>query len=95
MNKSELTETLAQKQKLTNSEAAKIINTLLNSMSEALGNGENVEIRGFGSFSVREYDSYTGRNPKTGEKVTVKLKKLPYFKVGKGLREALNGHQDK
>ena len=95
MNKSELTETLAQKQKLTNSEAAKIINTLLNSMSEALGNGENVEIRGFGSFSVREYDSYTGRNPKTGEKVTVKPKKLPYFKVGKELREAVNGHQDK
>jgi integration host factor subunit beta len=95
MNKSELTETLAQKQKLTNSEAAKIINTLLTSMSEALGNGENVEIRGFGSFSVREYDSYTGRNPKTGEKVKVKSKKLPYFKVGKGLREALNGHQDK
>jgi integration host factor subunit beta len=95
MNKSELTETLAQKQNLTNSEAAKIINTLLNSMSEALGNGENVEIRGFGSFSVREYDSYTGRNPKTGEKVTVKPKKLPYFKVCKGLREAVNGHQDK
>ncbi len=95
MNKSELTETLAQKQKLTNSEAAKIINTLLNSMSEALGNGENVEIRGFGSFSVREYDSYTGRNPKTGEKITVKPKKLPYFKVGKELREAVNGHQDK
>jgi integration host factor subunit beta len=95
MNKSELTEILAQKQKLTNSEAAKIINTLLNSMSEALGNGENVEIRGFGSFSVREYDSYTGRNPKTGEKVTVKPKKLPYFKVGKELREAVNGHQDK
>ncbi len=95
MNKSELTETLAQKQKLTNSEAAKIINTLLNSMSEALGNGENVEIRGFGSFSVREYDSYTGRNPKTGEKITVKPKKLPYFKVGKELRAAVNGHQDK
>ena len=95
MNKSELTETLAQKQKLTNSEAAKIISTLLNSMSEALGNGENVEIRGFGSFSVREYDSYTDRNPKTGEKVTVKPKKLPYFKVGKELREAVNGHQDK
>jgi integration host factor subunit beta len=95
MNKSELTEALAQKQKLINSEAAKIINTLLNSMSEALGNGENVEIRGFGSFSVREYDSYTGRNPKTGEKVTVKPKKLPYFKVGKELREAVNGHQNK
>ena len=95
MNKSELTEALAQKQKLTNSEAAKIINTLLNSMSEALGNGENVEIRGFGSFSVRENDSYTGRNPKTGERITVKPKKLPYFKVGKELREAVNGHQDK
>ena len=95
MNKSELTEALAQKQKLTTKEAAKIINTLLNSMSEALGNGENVEIRGFGSLSVREYDSYTGRNPKTGKKITVKSKKLPYFKVGKGLREAMNGHRDK
>ncbi len=95
MNKSELTEALAQKQKLSNKEAEKIINTLLDSMSEALGNGENVEIRGFGSFSVRKYESYTGRNPKTGEQTHVKAKKLPFFKVGKELREAVNGDRDK
>ena len=52
--------------------------------------GENVEIRGFGSFTVREYAAYTGRNPKTGEKTQVKSKKLPFFKVGKELREAVN-----
>ncbi len=92
MNKSELTEALAQKQKLTNSEAAKIINTLLNSMSEALGNGENVEIRGFGSFSVREYDSYTGRNPKTGEEIPISARRVVTFRPGQKLRARVEAY---
>ncbi len=89
-NKSELKEALAQKQKLTNSEAAKIINTLLNSMSEALGNGENVEIRGFGSFSLHSRPARIGRNPKTGEPVAVAARHAPHFKPGKDLRERVN-----
>ena len=52
-------------------------------MKQALVNGERIEIRGFGSFSIREYDGYDGRNPKTGEKVKVAPKRLPFFKVGK------------
>jgi len=58
-------------------------------MAQSLVDGENVEVRGFGSFTVRHYDSYTGRNPKTGEKTAVKAKKLPVFRVGKKLREAV------
>ena len=59
-------------------------------MTVTMAQGDNVEIRGFGSFKVREYDPYTGRNPKTGEKIEVKSKKLPYFKVGKELAKRLN-----
>ena len=59
-------------------------------MAEALVRGENVEIRGFGSFQVREYESYTGRNPKSGDTIKVTPKKLPFFKVGKELREQVN-----
>ena len=59
-------------------------------MTDTLVNGANVEIRGYGSFSIRHYDSYTGRNPKTGEETMVKAKKLPVFRVGKDLREAVD-----
>ena len=95
MNKSELIEALAQKQNLTNTDASRIVNTILKSMTEALGKGDNIELRGFGSFSVREYDSYIGRNPKTGKEITVKAKKLPFFKVGKELRHAVDGGENK
>lgn len=64
-------------------------------MAETLVNGGNVEIRGFGSFTVREYKSYDGKNPKTGEVVKVKPKKLPFFKVGKELRESVNDRKTK
>lgn len=60
-------------------------------MTESLVKGDNIEIRGFGSFQVREYKPYTGRNPKSGEHVTVKRKKLPFFKVGKEVKERVNG----
>lgn len=95
MNKSELIEALAEKINIPIREAGSITNTLIDTMSEALANGESIEIRGFGSFVVKEYESYTGRNPKTGEKIKVSPKKLPFFKVGKELREQVNQHRPK
>lgn len=90
MNKADIIAALAQKENLTTKDAAEVINTILASMGDALKNGDNVEIRGFGSLSIREYKSYTGRNPKTGEEITVKAKKTPFFKPGKELRNAVN-----
>lgn len=90
MNKSELIEAMAEKLNLPSKTAASIVNTILESMADALVRGENVELRGFGSFTVREYETYTGRNPKTGELIKVKPKKLPFFKVGKELKEAVD-----
>jgi len=91
MTKSELTEVLSKDLNLPIETASSIVSTILDSMSNTLVNGENVEIRGFGSFAVKQYDPYTGRNPKTGEKVVVKAKRLPFFKVGKDLKEAIDG----
>ncbi len=71
-------------------ETNSIIKTIVSAMTEALVHGENIEIRGFGSFMVKEYESYCGRNPKTGEKIEVPPKKLPFFKVGKELKERVN-----
>ncbi|MCX5871428.1 MAG: integration host factor subunit beta [Deltaproteobacteria bacterium] len=90
MKKSELTEALSKELNLSISETAGIISTILDSMTEALSNGDNIEIRGFGSITIRHYDSYTGRNPKTGVETVVKAKKLPFFKVGKDLKESVN-----
>ena len=90
MTKSELIEALAEETNCSINSASNVINTIVDAMTDALITGENVEIRGFGSFTVRHYDSYTGRNPKTGVETVVKSKKLPYFKVGKELREAVN-----
>ncbi len=90
MNKSELIEALAQDLDIPHREAAAITNTVIETMMDTLARGENIEIRGFGSFAIKEYDSYEGRNPKTGKKIKVKPKKLPFFKVGKDLREKVN-----
>jgi len=95
MNKSELIEALAEDIKVPIREAASITNTIIDAMSDALSREESIEIRGFGSFVVKEYDSYTGRNPKTGEKIKVAPKKLPFFKVGKDLREQVNENRTK
>ncbi len=95
MNKSELIEALAERTNMPIREAGSITNALIDTMSEALSKGESIEIRGFGSFVVKEYGSYTGRNPKTGEKIKVSPKKLPFFKVGKDLREQVNRKQPK
>ncbi len=90
MNKSELIETLAQETNLPFREADSITNTILEAMTNTLASGDSIEIRGFGSFVVKEYDSYQGRNPKTGQKIKVPPKKLPFFKVGKELRERVD-----
>ena len=75
---------------LSQSEATSIVNIFFNEIADALGKGKRVEIRGFCSFFVKKYKSYTGRNPKSGEKVKVKPKKLPFFKVGKELKERVD-----
>jgi len=90
MNKSELVDAIAGRQNITTKEATGIVNTIVNTMSDSLQNGDNIEIRGFGSFKVKEYNSYIGRNPKTGEKIIVKPKRSPYFKPGKDLRYTVN-----
>ncbi len=90
MNKSELIIALAKKENLTKQKAEEVINTIFDSMVDALLTGERIEIRGFGSFMVREYGSYTGRNPKTGESISVSPKKLPFFKVGKEMKKIVD-----
>lgn len=95
MNKSELIEALAQDVDLPHREAAAVTNTIIETMIAALAKGDNIEIRGFGSFVIKHYRSYEGRNPKSGKKIEVAPKKLPFFKVGKELRELVNSHGKK
>ena len=90
MNKSELVEALAEEKNLTYKKAEEIINIVFESMAQTLAEGGRIEIRGFGSFVVKDYRAYMGRNPKTGEVIEVRPKKLPFFKVGKELREKVN-----
>ncbi|MCP4678657.1 MAG: integration host factor subunit beta [Deltaproteobacteria bacterium] len=87
MNKSDLIETLAIQTNITKARAEHVVNCVFDAMTDALKRGDDIELRGFGSFSVREYKSYNGRNPRTGEPVHVASKRLPFFKVGKELRE--------
>ncbi len=94
MNKSELIQVLSEELNTTESSAYKSISIILDCIVESLAKDENVEIRGFGSFTVKHYKQYEGRNPSTGEKTYVKAKKLPFFKVGKELREAVNTRED-
>ncbi|MCD6580747.1 MAG: integration host factor subunit beta [Desulfuromusa sp.] len=90
MNKSELVETLSIKNNLTYKKSEQIVNLIFDTMSQALIDSDRIEIRGFGSFMVKDYKSYMGRNPKTGEIIQVNEKKLPFFKVGKELRERVD-----
>ena len=90
MNKLNLITLLATKENLTEVNATRIVNLIFDGFKDALAKGDRIEIRGFGSFVMREYRSYAGRNPKTGEVVEVKPKRLPYFKVGKELKERIN-----
>jgi integration host factor subunit beta len=91
MNKSEMIEALAARKGISFKKAEEIINTVFETMTKALLEGDRIEIRGFGSFVVNEYKAYTGRNPKTGEAIAVRPKKLPFFKVGKELKERVAG----
>jgi integration host factor subunit beta len=90
MNKLELTKVFSKEMNFPLATSSTIINTILDAMTETLVKGDNVEIRGFGSFTVKHYDSYTGRNPKTRVETKVNAKKLPVFRVGKELKEAVN-----
>ncbi|MGW8324866.1 MAG: HU family DNA-binding protein [Desulfobacterales bacterium] len=90
MNKLELIETLKTKAELTKNEATAVVNLFFNEMANALASGDRVEIRGLCSFYVKNYKPYTGRNPKTGQEVEIKPKKLPFFKCGKELKERVD-----
>ncbi len=90
MIKSELIDAVAGRSQLTKARAELVVNYVFDTMGEALQRGEGIEIRGFGSFTVRPYESYSGRNPRTGSPVLVPPKRLPYFKVGKELKELVN-----
>lgn len=90
MNKSELVEALSQKKNLTYKKSEQIVNLIFDSMTQSLVDQDRIEIRGFGSFMVKDYKSYMGRNPKTGDVIKVEEKKLPFFKVGKALRERVD-----
>ena len=90
MNKSDLITALSARANLTEADASRIINLIFDGFTNALQKGGRIEIRGFGSFSVREYDGYTGRNPKTGEKTEVKPKKGAFFKVGRELKKKVD-----
>ena len=91
MNKSELIEALAHELDLPVRQTSSILNIILETMMESLERGDSIEIRGFGSFVVKTYNPYTGRNPKTGQQIQVRPKKLPFFKVGKELKERVDG----
>lgn len=94
MNKSELVDALAEKGKMTRKKAEDVVDLIFDSMVEAMKGGDRIEIRGFGSFVVKDYGSYRGRNPRTGQSIEVKPKKLPFFKVGKELRERVDEEEE-
>jgi integration host factor subunit beta len=90
MKKSQLIEALTIDAGLALKKAEKVVNTVFAEMANALIRGERVEIRGFGTFKVKQYDGFTGRNPRTGKLISVKPKKLPFFKCGKELKERVD-----
>ena len=90
MTKAELVDEVAKVVQLTKKQAETIVNIVFDSIVDSLRSGQKIELRGFGSFRLRNRKSRTGRNPKTGEKVEVPSKKIPYFKPGKELKELIN-----
>ena len=90
MNKLDLIKRVMEDCRLSKNEAATVVDIFFESMSEALANGDRVEIRGLCSFYVKDYKSYQGRNPKTGESVLVSPKRLPFFKCGKEIRDRVD-----
>jgi integration host factor subunit beta len=95
MLKSELVSKIANQNKLTKSDAERIVSTVFGTITDALLNGDRVELRGFGILSVRNRKARVGRNPKTGEQVNVKAKRVPFFKAGKSVNDALNNRLKK
>ncbi|MFA6412002.1 MAG: HU family DNA-binding protein [Syntrophales bacterium] len=90
MNKSGLIEAVSRKENITEKKAVEVVNLIFKGFTEELKKGGRIEIRGLGSFVVRDYEAYTGRNPKTGRNIKVSPKKLPFFKVGKELKEKVD-----
>ncbi len=95
MTKSDLIERLTTKTHMTKKKVENVVNCVFDTMFEALVNSDRIEIRGFGSWYVKEYKAYTGRNPKTGSSVSVEEKKLPFFKVGKELKKNIDSEKNK
>ena len=90
MTRQQLIDQLAVKQRISKKDAKRIVETFFNSMTESMKKGQRIEVRGFGSFKVKNYDGFTGRNPKTGAIVNVRSKRLPLFKVGKSLKNLVD-----
>ena len=90
MNRSDLINAMKNETTLTKNESEKIVNAFFGAITQTLSNNDRVEIRGFGSFTVNDYKPYVGRNPKTGVKIDVPSKKLPFFKVGKELKNRVD-----
>jgi integration host factor subunit beta len=94
MNRSDLINALKEEANLSRKDSEKIVDTFFQTITDTLASGERVEIRGFGSFTVKKYKPYTGRNPKTGVQIRVPSKRLPFFKVGKELKEMVDLDKD-
>lgn len=90
MNKSQLVDHIADHADISKADAAKAVDAMLDGVTAALKNGDSVSLVGFGTFSVRERSARTGRNPRTGETIQIKASKVPSFKAGKGLKDAVN-----
>jgi integration host factor subunit beta len=90
MTKAELVEDVARAAELTKKDAERLVEIVFESIIETLNHGEKIELRGFGSFRVRERGARRGRNPKTGDPVDIPAKRVPYFKPGKELKELIN-----
>ena len=93
MAKTELIEALSNEAGLTRSKGKEIVKVFFGEISNALADGDRVEIRGFGSFKVKHHDRYTGKNPKTGKPIKVKPKKMPFFKCGRELKDRVDTHK--
>ena len=92
MTKADLINVIAEKARLQHKQSEEVVNRVFDMMTDALKKDDRIEIRGFGSFVNRTYESYQGRNPKTGEVVQVPPKRVPFFKVGKELKEMVDAH---
>ena len=90
MNKSELAEAVAEAANLSKADGARAVDAVIDTISNTLGSGDNVALVGFGTFQVKDRSARMGRNPRTGETIQIKASKVPSFKAGKGLKDAVN-----